>query len=211
MRLNLLMIFAIAAAAVIPQLVSAHLLEGNKGTVDAFNYDERQVEHLNEDCGQAFECRQADIKGVFFFNCYYDVRSGECQCSKGSFSQCGVARSALAAGGEGAAKGGSGKGVVGIVGAVFADFAKPFKLVYATFAALPLLVKIAALIAIAAFVIFIFVRMKDNAANNLRRAKSLHEEASALHEGGNEEEARLRFEKSNYLREKAYEQMKEKV
>ncbi|MBI2143386.1 hypothetical protein HYU20_03525 [Candidatus Woesearchaeota archaeon] len=211
MRLNLLMIFAIATAAVIPQLALAHLLEGTKGPADAFNYDEGQLRHLDDDCGYAFECKQTDVKDVFFFNCYYDLKSGECQCSKGSFSQCGAARSALAAEGKGAAKGGSGKGVVSLVGAVVADVAKPFKLVYATFAALPLLAKLAVLFMAAAAAIFIFARLRDNAANNLRRAKSLHEKASALHGKGNADEAKLLFEKSNYLREKAYEQMKEKV
>lgn len=210
-------LFVIAAvvltAAVLPEIVLAHLLNGNRGAIDAFNYDEGQLRHLDGDCGYAVECKQTDVKGVFFFSCYYDLRSGECQCSKGSFSQCSVARSALAAEGEGAAKGGSGKGkgIVSLVGAVVADVAKPFKLVYATFAALPLLAKLAVLFMAAAAAIFIFARLRDNAANNLRRAKFLHEKASALHGKGNEDEAKLLFEKSNYLREKAYEQMKEKV
>lgn len=211
MRLNLLMVFAIAAAAVIPQLVSAHLLDGSRGPVDAFNYDEGQVGHLDADCGEAFECRQTDVKGVFFFSCYYDVRSGECQCSKGDFSKCSVARSSFSAKEAAAAKGGGGKGVVSLVGGVVADAAGLFKFVFAKFAALPLLAKVVVLIIALAAVMFIFSRLRDNAANNLRRAKSLHEEAAALHEKGNEDEAKLRFEKSNYLREKAYGQMQGKV
>ncbi len=210
MRLNLLVIFAIAAAAVIPQLASAHLLTGSRGPVDAFNYDERQVGHLDEDCGEAFECRQTDVKGVFFFSCYYDVRSGECQCSKGDFSKCSVSRSSFGAKEAAAGKGG-GRVSFGLAGAAVANVAKPFKFVFAKFAALPLPAKIAVLLVAAALIIFIFARLRDNAENNLRRAKSLHEEASALHENGSEEEAKLLFEKSNYLREKAYEQMREKV
>ena len=127
MRLNLLMVFAIAAAAVIPQLAAAHLLDGNRGPVDAFNYDESLVGHLDADCGEAFECRQTDVKGVFFFSCYYDVRSGECQCSKGDSSKCSVARSSLAT--ADIVKGGGGKGVVSLVGGVVADAAGLFKFV----------------------------------------------------------------------------------
>ncbi|MBI2176273.1 hypothetical protein HYU40_02895 [Candidatus Woesearchaeota archaeon] len=205
MRLDLLVVFAIAAAAVIPQLASAHLLNGNKGPVDAFNYDEAIVGHLNEDCSQAFECRQTDVNGVFFFSCYYDVKSGECQCSKGDFSKCDASRSSLTPK-EAASLQGRSNGVLGFVGAVAA---KPFKLAYVKFAALPLPAKVVVLVIALAAVIFIFSRLRDNAANNLRKAKELHEHASELHEAGNEEEAKLIFEKSSYHREKAYEQMQQ--
>ncbi len=210
MRLNLVMVFAIAAVAVVPQLASAHLLNGTKGPVDAFNYDEKLVGHLDEDCGKLLECRQTDAKDVFFFNCYYDVKSGECQCSKGSFSQCNVGSSSLSTREVAAIKGGS-KGVFGMAGAVVANVAKPVKLVYMKFSALPLFAKVLVVVIALAAVIFIFRRFRDNVANNLRKANELHGQASELHEGGNEEEARLKFEKSNYHREKAYEQMQEKV
>lgn len=203
----MLMVFAIAAAAVIPQLVSAHLLNGTEGPVDAFNYDETLIGHLNEDCGRAIECRQTDVKGVFFFSCYYDVKSGECQCSKGDFSKCDAARSSLSAK-ESAAIKGSGNGVLGFVGAVAA---KPFKLAYVKFAALPLLAKVVVLVIALAVLVFILRRLRNNAANNLRKARELHEQASGLHESGDEEGAKLLFEKSDYHREKAYEQMQSKV
>lgn len=207
MRLNLLMVFVIAAAAVIPQLASAHLLNGTKGPVDAFNYDETLVGPLNEDCGQALECRQTDVNGVFFFNCYYDVKSGECQCSKGEISQCNASRSSLTTE-QAAVLKGSSNGVLGFVGAVVA---KPFKLAYVKFAALPLLAKVVVLVIALAAITFIFSRFRDNAANNLRKARELHEQASGLHESGDEEGAKLLFEKSDYHREKAYEQMQSKV
>lgn len=196
-----LIIAVVLTAAVLPEVVLAHLLTGNRGPIDAFNYDERQVDHLNADCKKAIECKQTDIKNIFFFNCYYDVRSGECQCSKGDFSKCDLA----------AANKGSGDGNKGVVSLIAADAVKPFKFVYAKLAALPLLAKVAVLLVVAAAVIFILARLKDNSKNNLRRAGSLHEEASVLHERGNEDEAKSLFEKSNYLREKAYDQMKEKV
>ncbi len=211
MRLSLLMVFAIAAVAVIPQLTAANLLNGTKGPVDAYNYDEKLVGQLDVECGQVLECRQTDVKGVFFFNCYYDVKSAECQCSKGGFSYCNASRSSLSAKEAAALKGGSRKDVFGLAGVVAADVVKPFKFVFAKFAALPMFAKLAVLVIAVAAVIFIFSRLKDNAANNLRKAKELHEQASEQHESGNEEEAKLMFEKSNYHREKAYEQMRSKV
>ncbi len=210
MRLNLLMVFAIAAAAVVPQLVSGHLLNGTRGPVDAFNYDEALVGHLNEDCGRALECRQTDIKGVFFFSCYYDVKSGECQCSKGDFSKCDAARSSLSAG-EAASLKGSSRGVLGLAGAVVVNVAKPVKQAYVKFAALPLVGKAAILVIVAVAVIFILRRLQDSASNSLRKARELHEQASGLHEKGDEEGAKLLFEKSDYHREKAYGQMQSKV
>lgn len=201
------MVFAIAAASVIPQLAAANLLNGTRGPVDAYNYDEKLLGQLDAECGQVLECKQTDIKGVFFFNCYYDVKSGECQCSKGSISQCNSSRSSLSAKEVAGIKGGS-NGVFGVVGAVVT---KPMKLAYVKFSALPLLAKVVVLVIAVAVVIFILGRLKDSAANNLRRAKGLHEQASELHEAGNEEEAKLMFEKSNYHREKAYEQMRSKV
>ena len=85
------------------------------------------------------------------------------------------------------------------------------RLFYRMFLALPLLAKIFVLAVAAVAVIFAFNRLKDSAANNLRAARELHEEATELHESGNEEEAKVVFEKSNYHREKAYEQMQSKV
>lgn len=210
MRLNLVMVFAIAVVAAVPQLASAHLLNGAKGPVDAFNYDEKLVGHLNGDCSQLLECRQTDIKDVFFFNCYYDVKSGECQCSKGEFSQCNSSSSSLSAREVAAIKGGS-NGVLGLAGAVVANLTKLAKLAYVKFAALPLFAKAVIVVIALVAVIFILRRFRDNAANNFRKARELHGQASELHDAGNEEEARLRFEKSGYHREKAYEQMQEKV
>ena len=72
---------------------------------------------------------------------------------------------------------------------------------------MPLLAKVIAGVFVLVL-IFLFIRLRDTSANNLRKAKSFHDEAASLHEEGNEEEARKLFEKSNYHREKAFEQMK---
>ncbi len=207
-RACLLMLVAIAVAVVIPQLVQAHLLNGSKGPVDAFNYDEKLVRHLDVDCGMAFECKQTDVKSAFLFNCYYDVKSGECQCSKGGFSNCNVSRSSLSVKEAAAIKASSNsKGILGLAGSVVAV---P-KLFFSGFLGLPLLARLFILAVAVAAIVLAFNRLRDSAANNLRTAKDLHEEASELHEKGEEDKAKALLEKSNYHREKAYEQMQSKV
>src|SRR3989338_3529171 len=83
------------ASVLLPQLVFGHLLEDSHGELNAFNFDEATVAHLNSDCAYRYECQRSDAKDTFFFSCYYDVKSGECQCSKGQFSSCNVSSSSL--------------------------------------------------------------------------------------------------------------------
>ncbi|MBI2549801.1 hypothetical protein HYV83_01305 [Candidatus Woesearchaeota archaeon] len=199
MRLNLLMVFAIAAAAVVPQLVSAHLLDGNKGPVDAFNYDEGQLKHLDSDCAASFECKPNDVNGVYFYNCHYDVYSSECQCLKGEFSKCDAAKSSL----------GAAAVATGGIGGVFDAVKVTVKTAFGLFDSLPALAKVAILAIVAAAAVFAFSRLRSTASNNLRRAREFHEQATLLHEAGDEEEAKLLLERSNYHREKAYEQMRQ--
>ena len=209
-RAGLLMLVVIAAAAVIPQLVQAHLLNGTKGPVDAFNYDGKLVQHLDVDCGQALECKQTDAKNVFFFSCYYDVGSAECQCSKGDFSRCNVSSSSLDAKQAAAIQNSGGGANKGILGLARSAFAAP-GFFFSRFMGLPLLAKLFILAVAAAAVILAFNRLKDSAANNLRTAKDLHEEASVLNEKGEEDKAKALLDKSNYYREKAYEQMQPSI
>lgn len=75
--------------------------------------------------------------------------------------------------------------------------------IYGAFLGLPLLAKAALAAIAAAALFFLFSRLRDNDSNNLRKARSLHERASSLHEKGQEDEAKLLFEKSDYHREKA--------
>lgn len=194
-------VFVIAAVVVLlPRPAFAHLLDGNRGPVDAFNYDEEKAAHLDGDCSRAFECKPNDVKGVFFYGCHYDVHSSECQCSEGEFSKCDVSASSLGPK-EAARLSGGGAGLFAIAGSI----AAPVKSVFGAFSGLPLVAK-AALAVIAAFALFaLFSRMRDNASNNLRKAQSLHERASALHEKGKEEEAKALFEKANFHRERAQE------
>lgn len=193
------MVFAIAAAAMIPQLVSAHLLNGSKGHVDAFNYGESQLKHLDSDCAASFECRPNDIKGVYFYNCHYDVYSSECQCSEGELSKCSAGRSSL----------GAAAVATGGIGGVFGTVKATVKAAFGLFDSLPTLAKVAILAIVAVAVMFAFSRLRNTASNNLRRARELHEQAALLHESGDEEEAKLLLERSNYNREKAYEQMRQ--
>ncbi len=76
---------------------------------------------------------------------------------------------------------------------------------------LPLLAKAAIAAAVAAAIVVAFLRLRDNASNRLRKAKMLHEKAIRLHQGGEEEKARLLFEKSGFHRERAFEHMKGKA
>ncbi|MBI2145384.1 hypothetical protein HYU18_03625 [Candidatus Woesearchaeota archaeon] len=191
-------VFAAIVAAVMPVAGFAHLLDGNRGPVDAYDYDEVQAAHLNEDCAYEFECRPNDQKGVYFYGCYYDVGSSECQCSEGELSRCNRAVSSLA--GQPSKSG----GLLSFGGSV----AGPLKSSFGSFGSLPLLVKVA-LVAVAAGLFFmVFTRLRDSVSNNLRRARSFHEKGTSLHEKGLEEEARLMFEKANYYRERAQEQAK---
>jgi hypothetical protein len=82
---------------------------------------------------------------------------------------------------------------------------------FGKFNSLPVLAKIAIVAVAVAAVIFVFVRFRSTAASNFRRAESLHAEATKLHENGEEEDAKLLFEKSNYHRERAYELLNQKV
>lgn len=181
-------------AALLP-VASAHLLDGNRGPVDAYNYDEVKAAHLNEDCAKAFECQPADAKDAYFYNCAYDVASAECQCSQGGFSRCRVASSSLD---PAVARMRSG-GVSSIAGLV----TRPVKSAFAALGGMPVAAKLALLAVFVAAAFIVFSRTRDSASNNLRKARSLHERATALHEKGREEEARLLFEKSSYHREKA--------
>src|SRR3989338_10095895 len=83
------------ASVLLPQLVFGHLLEDSHGELNAFNFDEAAVAHLNSDCAYRYECQRSDAKDTFFYNCYYDVQSSECQCSTGAFSGCNVSSSSL--------------------------------------------------------------------------------------------------------------------
>ena len=190
------------AAIFLSQLVLAHLLENGKGKINAFNFDEAVVAHLNSDCAYRYECQRNDAKDTFFYKCYYDVHSSECQCSKGTFSSCNVSSSSLDAPRAAALKrqySGNGS-VLALFGGAFGKFSS-----------LPILAKIAIVAIAVAAVIFVFIRLRSTAARNFRMADSLHAEATKLHENGEEEDARLLFEKSNYHRERAYEQLNQKV
>ena len=199
----------VAAALVLPQEAVAHILEGNKGPVNAFNYSEGLLQHLNSDCAYSFECQRNDVKNDFLYNCYYDVQSGECQCSKGSFSKCDASKSSLDPATVAGLKGNNGAGAFPL--SLIGGLAKPVNSLAALITSLPLAAKIAAGIIALAAVISLFMRLRDTLGNNLRKAKSLHEEATALHEQGQEDEAKLLFEKANYYREHAYEQQQQKV
>lgn len=196
------MAVALAAGVLLPQLVLAHLLENSHGELNAFNFDEAAAAHLSSDCAYKYECQRSDAKDTFFYNCYYDVQSSECQCSKGVFSSCNVSSSSLAASTVAALKrqySGNGS-VFAFVGGVFGKFG-----------ALPLLAKVAIVALAIAAVIFILTRLRDTASKNFRKAESLHAEAARLHESGDAEEAKLLFERAGYYREKAYEQLNQKV
>ena len=190
-----LLVFVVMAAAfaVLPQLVFAHLLENGKGPVDAFNFDEATASHLNDDCAYKYECQPTYLKDEYFFGCRYDVSSAECQCSKGGLSKCDAGRSSLASAKPSFIKGFP----VALVGGVFGKFGK-----------LPFFAKAIVAIAVLVAAVVLFMRARDNAANNFRRARALHTKASEMHEKGDEDDAKLLFEKSNYHREKAYGQMK---
>ncbi len=170
-------------------------LNGSKGPVDAYNYDEQKAAQLSVECSQKFECKPTDMNGAFFYGCHYDVISAECQCSSGEFSRCNVTASVLDPW-EAKKAGGSKRAVAGLVLA-------PFKLAFSAFGRLPLPARAAIVIGLVAAAIFIFLRTRNTPSNNLRRAQSLHARATALHEKGQEDEARILFEKSNYYREKA--------
>ncbi len=190
------------ASVLLPQLVFAHLLENSHGELNAFNFDEATVAHLNSDCAYRYECQRSDAKDTFFYSCHYDVQSSECQCSKGAFSGCNVSSSSLDAPAVTALKrqySGNGS-VFAFAGGVFGKFGS-----------LPLLAKIVIVAVAIAAVIFVFRRLRGTASRNFRKAESLHAEAAKLHEAGNEEEAKLLFEKAGYYREQAYGQLNQKV
>ncbi len=190
-------VFAIAVAiAFLPRPALAHLLDGNRGPVDAFNYDEETAAHLNEDCAMAFECMPNDVKGVFFYGCHYDAHSAECQCSEGELSKCDVSASSLGSK-EAARLSGRSAGLFTI--------AAPVKSAFGAFSDLPFAAKAALAVVAAVALLILLSRMRDNAQNNLRKAKSLHERASAMHEKGNEDEAKALFEKASHYRERSQE------
>ncbi len=189
----ILLIAVIFAALNLPALAAAHLVEDGKGPVDPLSYDEAGLAHLSLDCASEFECRQANSRAVFFYNCFYDLKSAQCQCSQGNFSECNTSRSSLDAKQLAA----MGKGTT-FIGAV--------KLVLEKLGSLPLLARLAAAAIVITAVIAALLRLRDNPENNFRKAKLLHQEASELHEKGDEDKAKLLFEKANYHREKAYEQ-----
>ncbi len=193
----------LAAAAVLPQNAMAHLLQGSRGPVNAFNYADELLPHLNEDCTYSFECRHNDVKNNFLYNCYYDVQSGECQCSKGDFSKCDAGKSSLGPAELARMKSG---GMAAFPLSLVEGLAKPVKSLIGWFSSLPLAAKIAAGVIVLIAVVSLFLRLRNSLGNNLRRANALHEEATVLHEKGQEEEAKLMFEKANYYREHAYEQ-----
>lgn len=193
---------AMVVSVLLPQLVLAHLLENSHGELNAFNFDEATAAHLSSDCAYRYECQRSDARDTFFYNCYYDVQSSECQCSKGAFSSCNASSSSLAASTAAALKrqySGNGS-VFAFIGGVFGKFG-----------ALPLLAKVVIVAVALAAVIFVLTRLRNTASKNFRKAESLHAEAARLHESGNEEEAKLLFEKAGYYREKAYEQLNQKV
>lgn len=196
-----LLMFLVLAATVMPELSFAHLLQGNKGPVDAYSYDEEKAAHLNDDCAEAFECRPNDIKGVYFYDCHYDAGSSECQCSEGEFSKCNAAIGSLDDKGVSRLKGNA--GLLAIAGSITG----PVKSAFGALSGLPLLAKVALIAVLVAAAFVLFSRLRDNASNNIRRAQSLHQQATALHEKGDEEGAKLLFEKAGYHREKAQQMM----
>ena len=195
----------LAAAVVIPQAAVAHLLQGNRGPVNAFNYTEGLLPHLDEDCAYSFECRNTDVKDEFLYGCHYDLQSGECQCSRGGFSSCNSSKSSLAPAEVARLKGAGGLAFpLSLAGTV----ARPVEYVVGLFGSLPLAAKIAVGVIILVAVVSLVAKLRSALGNDLRKAKLLHAEATALHEQGQEEEAKLRFEKANYHREQAYEQQR---
>ena len=133
----------VAAAMVLPQDAVAHLLQNGKGPVNAFNYTEELLQHLNSDCASAFECRRNDVKNDFLYNCHYDVQSGECQCSKGGFSKCDVGKSSLGPA-EAAGLNGNNRAPSAFLLSLVGSLATPVKSAVGLFNSLPLAAKIAA-------------------------------------------------------------------
>ena len=199
----------VATAMVLPQDALAHLLQGNKGPVNAYNYTEALLQHLNSDCTYAFECQHNDVKNDFLYNCYYDVQSGECQCSKGAFSKCDASKSSLDPAVAASLKGMTTSAAFPL--SLVTGLLKPVKSLVGLIASLPFAGKIAAGVLVLIAVIALFLRLRDTMNNNLRKARALHDEATALHEQGQEEEAKLLFEKANYYREHAYEQQQSRT
>ncbi len=203
-----LAVAVLAAAVALPQAALAHLLQGNKGPASAFNYTEELLHHLDEDCVYSFECRNTDAKGDFLYGCHYDLQSGECQCSRGGFSECDVGKSSLAPAEISRLKGAGGLAFpFSFAGVV----AKPVGYVVGLFSSLPLVAKIAVGIIVLVAVVSLVAKLRNALGDDLRKAKSLHAEASVLHEQGQEEEAKLTFEKANYHREQAYERQQQRV
>ena len=199
----------VATAMVLPQDALAHLLQGNKGPVNAYNYTETLLQHLNSDCTYSFECQHNDVKNDFLYNCYYDVQSSECQCSKGAFSKCDASKSSLDAATAARLKGANASAAFPL--ALVSGLAKPVKSLVGLIVSLPLAGKIAAGVLVLIAVIALFMRLRDTLNNNIRKARALHDEATALHEQGQEEEAKQLFEKANYYREHAYEQQQSRT
>jgi hypothetical protein len=202
MRLQILIIAITLTLGIFTTSVFAHILEDGRGPVDPFNfneYDEETLAHLDKDCSEAFECQTTGFENEYFSNCKYDVQSSECQCSKGDISQCNTASSSLNEKEISSLKGEGFK--IPFVGTAFGSV----KGISGRFSTIPILAKIAALVIALVIFLAIFSRLKDNISNNLRKARSLHKKATNLHEDGDEKEAKVLFDKSNYHREKAYE------
>ncbi len=196
MKIRLVLLFA-ALFAALPGFVHAHILVDGKGTADAFNYDEKTLAHLNIDCAEAYECREANVEGAYFRNCYYDLSSSQCQCGQGKFSQCNATASSLDDAEISRLSSGN-KGFFSFFGAGYFKV----KSFIPSFGGLPTLPKVVIGLVAVALIFLIFSRLRNTAFNNVRRARALHEKAVALHESGREDEAKALFEKSNYYREK---------
>lgn len=63
--------------------------------------------------------------------------------------------------------------------------------------------KVAILAVIAFLALIVYLRSRDTAGNNLRRARELHQKAVELHEKGNTGEAAALYQKASECREKA--------
>jgi len=183
--------------------VSAQLQQDGKGPVNAYNYDEVQLANLSRACAYRFECQQGNPQDIFFYNCAYDAKSAQCQCSQGSFSKCNVTKSSLDAKQVVAMRKG-GSFFSGVFGAVSGFARSALQMIIA----LPLWAKVAAGAIVLAVVIIFILRKRNTAGNNFRRAQLLHRVASELHEKGEEDRAKLLFEKANYYRELADGQQK---
>jgi len=88
----------------------------------------------------------------------------------------------------------------------FSYVRQAFLLMLASLRELNTSTKIAILAALVFISVIAYLRTRDVASNNMRRARDLHKKAVELHEQGKDEESARLYSKSNEYREKAEEQ-----